>query len=174
MKLNLGCGTDIKNGFVNVDNVKLSGVDVVHDLNKRLPFKDKSFNEIICLDVIEHISDTEKFMKEICRVAKPNSKITITTPHFSSVTAFTDPQHIRYFSAQTIEFFIKGHNRSYYSSVEFNHLEYVHLSFDKHWYVPHLYLLELLLDNNIRAIRFYERYLCFIFPSDNIKWIIRS
>ena len=40
-KLNLGCGTDIKKGYINLDVAKLDGVDVVHDINRLpLPFKE--------------------------------------------------------------------------------------------------------------------------------------
>jgi hypothetical protein len=34
MKLNLGCGRDIKQGFVNLDYMPLPGVDVVADLER--------------------------------------------------------------------------------------------------------------------------------------------
>lgn len=34
LKINLGCGTDIKPGWVNVDIAKLDGVDIVHDLDE--------------------------------------------------------------------------------------------------------------------------------------------
>ena len=37
-KLNLGCGTEIKKGWVNLDSVALAGVDVVHDIEK-LPLR---------------------------------------------------------------------------------------------------------------------------------------
>ena len=32
-KLHLGCGKVIKKGFINLDSVKLKGVDVVHNLD---------------------------------------------------------------------------------------------------------------------------------------------
>jgi len=33
-KLNIGCGKDIKEDYVNLDSVKLPEVDVVHNLDK--------------------------------------------------------------------------------------------------------------------------------------------
>lgn len=40
MKLNLGCGNDIREGWVNLDINKKEGVNVVHDLNEvPLPFE---------------------------------------------------------------------------------------------------------------------------------------
>jgi len=49
-KLNLGCGTDIWEGYLNVDIVPFQGVDMVWDLNETpLPFKDDSFSEILLI-----------------------------------------------------------------------------------------------------------------------------
>ena len=42
-KLNFGCGPEIMKGYVNMDILKLSGVDVVHNFNKfPYPFKDNA------------------------------------------------------------------------------------------------------------------------------------
>jgi hypothetical protein len=48
-KLNLGCGTDIMPGHVNMDKLRLPGVNIVHDLNKfPYPFKDNQFDTVFC------------------------------------------------------------------------------------------------------------------------------
>lgn len=58
MKINLGCGEDIKEGYINIDIRNLPGVDVVADVRK-LPFSKGSIDEIIALDIYEHISHNE-------------------------------------------------------------------------------------------------------------------
>ncbi len=59
-KLNLGCGLNHREGYVNLDAVKLPGVDVVHDLNKMpYPFKTNQFDEIICQHLLEHLDNFE-------------------------------------------------------------------------------------------------------------------
>ena len=84
-KLNLGCGSDIKEGFINLDFQKFDGVDLTHDLNKiPYPFKDSSFSEINMRNILEHLNDSYAIMKEIYRISKPNALIKIRTPHFSS------------------------------------------------------------------------------------------
>ena len=51
-KLNIGCGKDVKKGYINLDNVKLSGVDIVHNINKKFPFEKNTFD---FFDVIQKL-----------------------------------------------------------------------------------------------------------------------
>ena len=46
-----------------------------------LPFKDETFDQIICSEVLEHIPNYEKVIHEIHRVAKKNSYIGISVPN---------------------------------------------------------------------------------------------
>ena len=46
-KLNLGCGTDYRKGYINVDVSRNIKVDVLADLNLGLPFKDNVFEEVL-------------------------------------------------------------------------------------------------------------------------------
>jgi predicted SAM-dependent methyltransferase len=56
MKLNIGCGKKILEGYVNLDKIKLPGVDVVQDLNKYpWEFQDNTFDEIYADNVMEHL-----------------------------------------------------------------------------------------------------------------------
>ena len=49
-KLNLGCGEDIKAGYINVDFHDHVEPDVVHDLNDYpYPFEESTFDEVIAL-----------------------------------------------------------------------------------------------------------------------------
>ncbi len=98
-KLNLGCGKDIRKGYINIDFVKEKGVDIVYDLNKLpLPFKDNEFDEILMLNILEHVSDPWLLMCEINRIGKAGCIVKIVTPHFASGNAWADMQHKRPFS----------------------------------------------------------------------------
>lgn len=105
-KLNLGCGPEVRKGYVNMDRLSLRGVDVVHDLDVfPYPFKDNSFDEVYASHVLEHVDDLIKVMSEIRRISKPGARIVIKGPHFSSGLGYMDPTHKRLFSCFTFDYF---------------------------------------------------------------------
>lgn len=121
-KLNLGCGTDYKQGWVNLDISPVVGADVVHDLEKLpLPFGDGGFSEIICHDILEHV-EYIPLMNELYRVLAPNGRLTIRVPHFTSKNNFIDPTHKKLFSVQLFDFYVKGAGLHKRHGYQFNHL----------------------------------------------------
>lgn len=119
MKLNLGCGNKKYDGYLNVDSNQRCKPDKIVDMKKRLPFKDNTFEEVIAEHVIEHISDTEKIMREIWRICKNNATVKITVPHYKTDAAFADPTHKRFFTPGTFEYFTKKRKTSYYFDFEY-------------------------------------------------------
>ena len=102
-RLNVGCGRNIIDGWVNLDVMSLPGIDIVADLEDcaitPLPFEDDSFDEFLLSHVIEHIRNPLPLMQELWRIAKPNAKMVIRVPHGASDDAWEDPTHVRaYFS----------------------------------------------------------------------------
>src|SRR3989344_2342207 len=90
-KLNLGSGKDIKDGWINLDSVKLPGVDVVHDIEKLLlPFANEEVDEILCQDILEHI-EYIPVLKVVHRILKVESKLKTRVPHFIPKENFFDP-----------------------------------------------------------------------------------
>ncbi len=67
--LNVGCGSHIINGAVNIDE----GLP-------RLPFRDNSFDTVICSDVLEHIGSHKQAINELLRVTR--KKVIITVPAY--------------------------------------------------------------------------------------------
>lgn len=59
MKLHIGCGNKILDGFVNVDIRPNVGVDVVTDIRDLSIFKDDGVSLIYCSHVLEHFSRNE-------------------------------------------------------------------------------------------------------------------
>ncbi|HOK00978.1 MAG TPA: class I SAM-dependent methyltransferase [Spirochaetota bacterium] len=74
-----------------------------------LPFKDETFDRIICSEVMEHVNDDFKACAELARVLKKNGRIAITVPTYISEIIY---------DAITYEYFTSpgGHVRKYHPS----------------------------------------------------------
>lgn len=100
MKLNLGCGTNKKDGYVNVD--AYGDPDFKHDLNIfPYPWKDNSVDRIEMLHVLEHIPNWWQAFLECARILKPDGTLQINVPDESSRTALTyrDHHHVFYLNS---------------------------------------------------------------------------
>ncbi len=103
MRLNLGCGKDYREGWVNID-LWAEKVDFRCDIRKRLPFDACAFEEIYASGVFCEIGPNEEFrdaLNECHRVLAPGGKITIIVPDAAYPIAFRDPFCIRYFVQET-------------------------------------------------------------------------
>lgn len=124
MKLNLGAGNDIRDGFVDHDIADLPGINVVHDLNiYPWPWEDSTFDEILANDLIEHLDDYMKAMEELYRIMRPGAKARIKVPYWNSVSCHADPTHKRGFHEMRFQFFDPNsplcQERGYYTHARF-------------------------------------------------------
>lgn len=167
-KLNLGCGREIKKDYVNLDMIKLPGVDVAHDLNVLpYPFKGGTFEEVFCKHILEHVDDLVKVMEELHRITKSGGRIKAIGPYFAGHGAFNDPTHKHFFTYKTFEYF--GEN-GYYSKVKFETLKrriffFSSRSFMKSkWYsVPFDFLINL-------CPVIYQRFFCWVLPAVEVHY----
>jgi SAM-dependent methyltransferase len=100
MKLHLGCGTKILDGWVNLDIDDSVNPDIVHDLETLpWPLESDAFDEILLNHVFEHLGETTQvfldIMKELYRVAAPNALLKVNVPHPHHDGFLTDPTHVR-------------------------------------------------------------------------------
>jgi len=51
---------------------------------EEMPYKDNFFDIVYCFQVMEHVQNPAKIIKEFGRVCKPNGKIIISTPNINS------------------------------------------------------------------------------------------
>ncbi len=78
--LNLGSGPRILGeGVTNVDLHPYPGVTVVADITA-LPFKEGSVSRIVCDNVLEHVKDPERAVREMHRVLSQGGLAYISTP----------------------------------------------------------------------------------------------
>ena len=90
MKLNIGCGSKIMDGFVNVDaasNHSHIQPDVACDITKALPFDTGSVDEAHAYHVLEHFIPYEvaTILTEWKRVLKPGGLLVIEVPCFDKM-----------------------------------------------------------------------------------------
>ena len=119
--LNIGCGSDVRTDFVNLDKVPLPGVDVVWDITQfPYPFEDNRFSSVIMINVLEHLPDPIKVLEEICRICKPTASVVIRVPYWNSIEQSTDPTHIQFFNERSLDYFDPSkalcQQRPYYST----------------------------------------------------------
>ena len=82
-KVNLLCGVDLSQNRLIKTRKNINSELVRSDL-LNLPFKDNSFDTVLCSETIEHIKDYRKAIKELVRIS--NRNIIITTPNEESLT----------------------------------------------------------------------------------------
>jgi 2-polyprenyl-6-hydroxyphenyl methylase/3-demethylubiquinone-9 3-methyltransferase len=106
MKLNLGCGSDIRAGYENHDKDSI-------DLEGLLPFYAGTVDEIVLQNVIEHIRNHRQLLKECFRVLSPGGELHLSTANYTSVGHrlalffgkdyfLRDYNHLRFFSLKMI------------------------------------------------------------------------
>lgn len=86
--LNIGCGTDILQGYENVDIRDLSGVTAVSDVRDlHLIYELESVDEIRAIDIYEHISFTEsqELLTRWTSLLKPGGRLIIRGPSIEAL-----------------------------------------------------------------------------------------
>ncbi len=85
-KLNLGCGFDLREGYLNVDLQDFHRPDLVADVRDLSMLPSDSFDEVVAMDVLEHLprSDTARALAEWNRVLRVGGLLRLET---SDITA---------------------------------------------------------------------------------------
>jgi SAM-dependent methyltransferase len=88
-------GRRLDDTAVAVDVVPRVGVDVVADVCGRLPFRDGSFDLVVCTSVLEHVPDAAAAAAELVRVTRQGGRLWIEIPflyhfHVSSLGDTSD------------------------------------------------------------------------------------
>jgi len=101
--LDFGCGEGYGTNLISKHSTSVIGIDIsdetIADAQAKyaasniqlqtikpietspLPFKDESFDVVVSFQVIEHIFKDDIYLKEICRVLKPDGLVMIATPN---------------------------------------------------------------------------------------------
>ena len=99
--LNLGCGKEYYNGWVNLDGDSGIKADVHYDIDDKnllLPFDDNTFDLIWAAHILEHIWHLRPLKDEMCRILKPGGELALIVPSYQFDDAWGDDTHCRAFS----------------------------------------------------------------------------
>lgn len=163
-KLNIGCGKDIKEGWINLDSIKLPNVDIAHNLNKYpWPFKDNEIEMVYCSHVLEHLDSIIKPLEEIWRITKSGGRIIIEVPIFPSIGSGADPTHQKFFTFLTFNYFKPNDNLNYYSKARFKIIKRK-IVFSK--FTP---FFTWFFNLSEKMQKFYTLFLAFLIPAEVLK-----
>jgi ADP-heptose:LPS heptosyltransferase len=100
MKINLGCGSDYRPGWLNVDQFDKQSPDRVINIDSPpWPIESDTADYILLKHVLEHVGkDAGTFLaivKELYRISKPDALIEIHVPHPRHNDFIGDPTHVR-------------------------------------------------------------------------------
>ena len=114
-KLNLGCGFDKRQGWINVDSFAACEPDMLLDIEQaEWPFEDGRFDHVLLKHVIEHVGKEfdvfARIMRNLHRILAPGGLLEIHVPHYRHETYWSDPTHVRPFTYLTFQMMSKRQN----------------------------------------------------------------
>ena len=87
VKINLGCGGDVRSGYANLDIRSIPGA-VQADLRDGIPLADGSAEEVLALDILEHFPRDvlqDRVLPEIHRVLEPGGVLRARLPDLALI-----------------------------------------------------------------------------------------
>ncbi|GAB5464616.1 MAG: hypothetical protein Kapaf2KO_00520 [Candidatus Kapaibacteriales bacterium] len=127
VRLNLGCGQDVRDGFINIDKFSDNPTVVYADIRK-LDFPDGSVDYILASDILEHFPHGEVIgvLKEWSRVLKKGGIMTLRMPNLRLQTkAYMEGK----WDADIASYMIFGGQTN---PGDFHHIAFDHTSITKH------------------------------------------
>lgn len=117
MKLNLGCGYNKRDGYVNVDMSRRCNPDIVMNLEHMdswWQFADDSVDDICADNILEHLApnpmDFVAIIKQMYRISKDGAEWYVSVPHHRCDNQFDDFTHVRILTPKTFKMFDQNVN----------------------------------------------------------------
>lgn len=106
-KVNLGCGNDYREGWLNIDFNDSVRADVHCDFCDGLPIADDSCDYVLLDNVLEHVKreNYSQFLSDLHRVCVSGATVDIFVPHASGMYALKHPTHYNFFGIGSFDTF---------------------------------------------------------------------
>lgn len=125
----------------------------------RLPFKNQSYDIVICSEVLEHIPDHHRAVGELIRILKPNGYLVISVPRRWPETICwalsrqyrNDPGgHIRIYALKALIQLVQDQGATHY------HTHYAHSLHAPYWWLKCLMGID---RDHLAPVQLYHRFL---------------
>lgn len=105
LKLNLGCGSDYRTGYLNVDHARtVTKKDLAWDLNVLpWPWENDSVEEVLAQDSFEHLTFPDEKIMEVHRILKKGGVFWGGVPYAHSDGAFQGLEHRWFFTEKSFD-----------------------------------------------------------------------
>ncbi len=89
IQLNLGCGSKLIPGYINVDSREDCNPDIVCDIRK-LPYGENTVDRILVSDALEHVGrlEVKTVLEQWHNILKPNGILIVKTPNIDTIIDF--------------------------------------------------------------------------------------
>ena len=113
MKINLGCGNDIKEGYINHDIRKhRKEIDICFDLENEswmedieTMFEPNMFKEIRAYDVLEHLNNSINFMDNCWQLLKSKGILDLKVCGWQNPNFYVDITHKKAYDIKSFDYF---------------------------------------------------------------------
>jgi ubiquinone/menaquinone biosynthesis C-methylase UbiE len=113
---------DISGAAVTKAKQRVSGADIMVGSALELPYPDNSFDQVLCLEVLEHVPDPDRALSELIRVSK--QQVILSVPHepWFSWGSFLrgkywaqlgrHPEHVHFWNKKSLAKFLRTQSKS--------------------------------------------------------------
>ena len=119
VRMNLGSGKDYRAGYLNLDVNPSLKPDVLLDLATvvelpvsvespvygEITLKPGQFEEILAIDVLEHVQNLRQLMTNCLQLLKEGGRLAVLVPYDLSLGAWQDPTHVRAFNENSWQYY---------------------------------------------------------------------
>jgi len=133
---------------LEVNNILYQNCRVAQaDLNQNLPFRNGSFDYVICIEGVEHIENPHHLVRECSRLLKENGCLIVTTPNVMTVKS-----RLRFLFCSYLDYFryfgpVKGESRFFVEEFDHQHINPVFYGEMKHILTKYGFSIEAVATN---------------------------